>query len=614
MSFFRNIRSTITRSKSSSRDTSPVRNSRPGSVISSVTERRDSIDSRAESILNRSDTFILNSDQEDKNHSNTSTLEKKSKKSKVLSKFSTFTKRKKTPTPEQTSMEHHPSDNATNTYYKWKTEGSSNIDYDSLTDPFNFLYEQQSSLKSLQNGNIEPAVQRSNNSNNNNSTFDSSTYRKSKMPLHLKEQLEQLKTQTSTDLDETEENESDKYKTVTLNTFRKSFRDKFLQQQKDAPYNPAWFVKVESPAPTVNKTDKADDSVKQRRESKENRPDFFEFENENYRPQSRSPVRDRRTQHASRSSTRSPVKRNETFRVERNNEKVPTTTTTTTTTTAPSIRIEIKNSIAPNMPGRIVPVGVAKPMPSQYNTTQYKQQHKNVITTPTPMTTTTNISHISHKNAPLKTWLKPQTVSPSRNSNVTHSSGRFQTLVQMRNDANTSRQYSPHTTRNGALSTRIQLGGTTAAATTTTTAAPKLYTSATTTRYMPHISSTAVGNYELHKSHLTPTLQAVHKTQKPSPVQFSHKPKHTTYFGDTHLPQTMVNSAHYSGTCAFGSAAKISQTQALPQTRTTAVNRTAGSYLRHYQPLQQTSQQHQQQRVIVPLQRRSRSPIKMPWR
>ncbi|GBP97312.1 hypothetical protein EVAR_73861_1 [Eumeta japonica] len=64
MSFFRNLRSTITRGRSSSRDTTPVRTSRPGSVISSLhsggsSKRRDSIESRSDSLLNRSETFIL---------------------------------------------------------------------------------------------------------------------------------------------------------------------------------------------------------------------------------------------------------------------------------------------------------------------------------------------------------------------------------------------------------------------------------------------------------------------------------------------------------------------------------------------------------------------------
>ncbi|KAH8270452.1 hypothetical protein KR018_010237 [Drosophila ironensis] len=377
MSFFRTIRSTLSSSsrakssRSSSRDTTPVRSSsRPGSVISaagttgSASQRRDSV---ASSTLQRGDTFIMpNSEEEDPvgPQSNTSTLEKKSKKSKVFSKFSTFTKRKKTPSPEEVaSYEHHPSDTATNTYYKWRSDGADRLqDYDAQSDPFNFLYEQQSSLRARQTGDAGSGVHRqaSIGSNSNSSgSFDSSTYRRSKAPTHLREQLEQLKTHSNDDLledQQREEDEKEKYKTVTLNSFRKSFRDRLLQQQKETPHNPAWFVEVPA-QPAAGKSS-------ERRESKENRPDFLVFENDNYRPQSRSPLRDR----PSRSATRSPVKRNETFRVAQptmrhispSPEPIP----------APSIRIEIKNSISPHSPGRFVPVGVAKPMP----TTEYYAQ------------------------------------------------------------------------------------------------------------------------------------------------------------------------------------------------------------------------------------------------
>ncbi|KAH8320225.1 hypothetical protein KR067_006286 [Drosophila pandora] len=370
MSFFRNIRSSLSSSRakssrSSSRDTTPVRSSgsRPASVISAATatSRRDSI---ASSTLQRGDTFILpNSEEDVAPASNTSTLEKKSKKSKVFSKFSTFTKRKKTPSPEEVaSYEHHPSDTATNTYYKWRSDGADRLqDYDAQADPFNFLYKQHSSLRALQTGDSgSGGVHRQSSIGSNSSgSFDSSTYRKNKTPTHLREQLEQLKTHSNDDLledQQREEDEKEKYKTVTLNSFRKSFRDRLLQQQKEAPHNPAWFVEVPA-QPTAGKN-------LERRESKENRPDFLVFENENYRPTSRSPLRDR----PSRSATRSPVKRNETFRVTQSSlrhitpspEPVP----------APSIRIEIKNSISPHSPGRFVPVGVAKPMP----TTEYYAQ------------------------------------------------------------------------------------------------------------------------------------------------------------------------------------------------------------------------------------------------
>ncbi|XP_016999775.2 uncharacterized protein [Drosophila takahashii] len=374
MSFFRNIRSSLSSSsrakssRSSSRDTTPVRSagSRPGSVISGVgsttttTNRRDSTTS---STLQRGDTFILpNSEEEAGPASNTSTLEKKSKKSKVFSKFSTFTKRKKTPSPEEVaSYEHHPSDTATNTYYKWRSDGADRLqDYDAQADPFNFLYEQHSNLRALQSGGEPSGIHRQASIGSNSSgSFDSSTYRKSKTPTHLREQLEQLKTHSNDDLledQQREEDEREKYKTVTLNSFRKSFRDRLLQQQKETPHNPAWFVEV--PAKT------SATKPLERRESKENRPDFLVFDNENYRPQSRSPLRDR----PSRSATRSPVKRNETFRV--NQPSVRHMSPSPAPQPAPSIRIEIKNSISPHSPGRFVPVGVAKPMP----TTEYYAQ------------------------------------------------------------------------------------------------------------------------------------------------------------------------------------------------------------------------------------------------
>ncbi|XP_041564079.1 uncharacterized protein LOC108146707 [Drosophila elegans] len=372
MSFFRNIRSSLSSSsrakssRSSSRDTTPVRSgSRPASVISGVgsvgiASRRDSTTS---STLQRGDTFILpNSEEEAGPPSNTSTLEKKSKKSKVFSKFSTFTKRKKTPSPEEVaSYEHHPSDTATNTYYKWRSDGADRLqDYDAQSDPFNFLYEQHSNLRNLQSGADTTGIHRQASIGSNSSgSFDSSTYRKSKTPTHLREQLEQLKTHSNDDLledQQREEDEREKYKTVTLNSFRKSFRDRLLQQQKETPHNPAWFVEVPAPVASTKPLE--------RRESKENRPDFLVFDNDNYRPQSRSPLRDR----PSRSATRSPVKRNETFRVAQ--PSVRHMSPSPAPPSAPSIRIEIKNSISPHSPGRLVPVGVAKPMP----TTEYYAQ------------------------------------------------------------------------------------------------------------------------------------------------------------------------------------------------------------------------------------------------
>ncbi|KAH8307397.1 hypothetical protein KR044_011468 [Drosophila immigrans] len=443
MSFFRNIRSSLASAtsssrKSSSRDTTPVRScsSRPASVISS---RRDSTTS---STLQRGDTFILNASDEEQQRateSNSSTLEKKSKKSKVFSKFSTFTKRKKTPSPEEVaSYEHHPSDTATNTYYKWRSDGDRMLDYDAQTDPFNFLYEQQSSGHKSHRPQAGELQRPSSLGSNSSGSFDSSTYRKSKTPTHLREQLEQLKTQSSDDL--LEEDEREKYKTVTLSSFRKSFRDRLLQQQKEAPHNPAWFVEV-PPPPTA-----ATASHGRGLESKENRPDFLVFDNENYRPQSRSPLRDR----PSRSATRSPVKRNETFRVDQPmlRHRSPSASPTPPAN-ASSIRIEIKNSILPHSPGRLVPVGVAKPMP----TTEYYAQRllANSLARQPP----------SQHSSPGGKWHR----SPTRPSTTSHpaqrSSGRYQTTVHIGSESGGGKLASPPAPlpARGRAPTRVQLYG-----------------------------------------------------------------------------------------------------------------------------------------------------------
>lgn len=458
MSFFRNIRSSLASAtssrKSSSRDTTPVRsgNSRPASVISS---RRDSATS---STLQRGDTFILNGSDEEQQQrasdSNCSTLEKKSKKSKVFSKFSTFTKRKKTPSPEEVaSYEHHPSDTATNTYYKWRSDGDRMLDYDAHADPFNFLYEQQSGHKQrngAQSGSGGDSAsmhrQSSQGSSSSQGSFDSSTYRKSKTPTHLREQLEQLKTHSNDDL--LEEDEREKYKTVTLSSFRKSFRDRLLQQQKETPHNPAWFVEVPPPpaAPTGA-----------RRASKENRPDFLVFENENYRPQSRSPLRDR----PSRSATRSPVKRNETFRVAqptlRHMSPSPTPPTRRQQQQPPpasAIRIEIKNSILPHSPGRLVPVGVAKPMP----TTEYYAQRL--------LANSLAAGRVQQQaEIPSGKWYRSQQRSPARQSmpppaappsQQARSNGRYQTLVHIGSDSPSKLPTAP---ARGRAPTRVQLYG-----------------------------------------------------------------------------------------------------------------------------------------------------------
>ncbi|XP_017043337.1 uncharacterized protein LOC108089522 [Drosophila ficusphila] len=461
MSFFRNIRSSLSSSsrakssRSSSRDTTPVRSgSRPASVISGVgslgtTHRRDSTTS---STLQRGDTFILpNSEEETGNASNTSTLEKKSKKSKVFSKFSTFTKRKKTPSPEEVaSYEHHPSDTATNTYYKWRSDGADRLqDYDAQSDPFNFLYEQHSNLRTLQSGDSTGVHRQPSIGSNSSGSFDSSTYRKSKTPTHLREQLEQLKTHSNDDLledQQREEDEREKYKTVTINSFRKSFRDRLLQQQKETPHNPAWFVEVPAQQSNVKPLE--------RRESKENRPDFLVFDNDNYRPQSRSPLRDR----PSRSATRSPVKRNETFRVAQ--PSVRHLSPSPVTSPAPSIRIEIKNSISPHSPGRFVPVGVAKPMPTTEYYAHRLLANRTGITSPSPsqnhsQNSTQNPRWYRQQNSPTRLNLGHQHHQQNLNLNQQQKGGR--TLVHIGSDQGKGSGVNPPT--RGRAPTRVQLYG-----------------------------------------------------------------------------------------------------------------------------------------------------------
>lgn len=643
MSFFRNFRAK-TRSKSTSRDTTPVNmNSRPGSVISNTTThtlgsssaRRESVDSRTDSLLNRSDTFILNSDQEDKeskqNSSNSSTLEKKSKKSKVLSKFATFTKRKKTPTPEKSdSLEHHPSDNATNTYYKWKADGPTSahtLDYDSQSDPFNFLYEQHSSLKEMQQGSSSGSMHSSHSSNSSthNQPFDSSTYRKGKIPTQLKEQLSQLKTQTKPDLHEDEEltaeqeSAADKYKTVTLNSFRKSFREKFLLNQHNPPHNPAWFVEVEPPKTETH----------MRCESKENRPDFLVFDNDNYRPNSRSPVRDGK-ERTTRSNSRSPVKRNETFRMERptfdGTKGSPERHKGLQLSEVPSIRIEIKNSITPNMPSRMVPVGVAKPMLSPHNT---QESYQNATPRTNAVVTANAVQPIKqHKvggrdKSPLQNWGKPITVTPVRyptaaKLGTTTTSGRYQTLVQIRNEANakaapTQIQTQRSPVGRSRLSTRIQLGGTGGSP----TLQKRLNTPGTRHSLATPLQTGTLSSYELLKN--TPSLTTKSALDQQTPLRKLQQPKHT-YFGDAALHPANSNSGRNISTTTFS-------TGRTPVHSTIGGFGTASGYPTSVSRLQQPqvlraaggginyqNRTQQQQRVLVPTQRRSRSPIKIPWR
>lgn len=341
MSFLRNIRNSISRGGSSTRDSTP--NSRRSSSVDSNPNPKDPAEIRKVGEgLQRSETFTLEDDKG---------KEKTKKKEKVLSKFSTFTKRKKAAAPHPPMEEIQK-----NTYYKWRS-GIVADEEEAVRDPFNVLYEQPSSLKSDLSGHSDSGSHR------RSAHIDTATYRKNRVPRQLREQLDQMKNQP--DISEEVENDPDKFRTITINSFRKSFRDKFLATQNDVPHNPAWFVEVESP-PGGASADRG--SVKQ------SRPDVFVFENENYRPTSRSPGRNRTPLRTTsplrnkspirgeaghedklpvRSTARSAVKRTDTFKIER------------PLATEPSIRIEIKNSITPNQPGRLVPVGVAKPMPAQ---------------------------------------------------------------------------------------------------------------------------------------------------------------------------------------------------------------------------------------------------------
>ncbi|XP_016985197.1 uncharacterized protein LOC108048809 [Drosophila rhopaloa] len=577
MSFFRNIRSSLSSSsrakssRSSSRDTTPVRSgSRPASVISGVgsvvnaTGRRDSTTS---STLQRGDTFILpNSEEEAGPPSNTSTLEKKSKKSKVFGKFSTFTKRKKTPSPEEVaSYEHHPSDTATNTYYKWRSDGADRLqDYDAQADPFNFLYEQHSNLRNLQSGDSSGIHRQASIGSNSSGSFDSSTYRKSKTPTHLREQLEQLKTHSNDDLledQQREEDEREKYKTVTINSFRKSFRDRLLQQQKETPHNPAWFVEVPAEASSAKPL--------QRRESKENRPDFLVFDNDNYRPQSRSPLRDR----PSRSVTRSPVKRNETFRVTQ--PSVRHMSPSPAPTPAPSIRIEIKNSISPHSPGRLVPVGVAKPMPTTEYYAQRLLANRSSLRSPSPSQ--------SQSSRWYRQQSSPTRLSVGHQQQNPHLNLQQNTHFKQQQNHHYKQQQSPHLNlhqnshlhqqqssylqqqqQNPNLHQQQQKGG----------------------RTLVHIGS------DQGKVVAPPT-----RGRAPTRVQLygskpQSRPQPTTYFGGHYnAPVKPIPRASSTG----GPTVYLGRRE-VPMTRGTTNNNSTSAH------------------IAAPVPRRNRSPIKMPWR
>lgn len=376
MSFLRKVRNSISRGNSSTRDSTP--NSLRSSSIESqnnykntTNKRRDSTESRPDG-LQRSETFTIENDKE-------SILSNVKLTKKAKNKFGTYTRTRKTPDPSQSGGQGHEVKNNKGNYYAWES-GTVVDPAEAARDPFNFLYEQPSSLQSDLSGYSDGSTSRkqshSEHSSRNKQTqpIDSSTFKKNRVSRQLREQLEQLK--NPPEITEEIENDPDKFRTITINSFRRSFREKFLSKQNEVPHNPSWFVGVDPPpVPSEELSEKDQDRSSNK----------YAYDNEYYRPTSRSPVRHRtplqnmtsirnmspvRSKPPSapareispirevhpvpppRSAARSSVRRTETFRVERPPPE-------------PSIRIEIKNSISPNQPGRMVPVGVAKPMPSQ---------------------------------------------------------------------------------------------------------------------------------------------------------------------------------------------------------------------------------------------------------
>lgn len=272
--------------------------------------------------LQRSDTFTI---QEEINNPVNS---KSSHKPSVFEKFSTFTRKKKSPPKgavDQTSKHE-------GTYKRWPTPSDPAPVVD---DPFDILYIPQRPNS--------PPVTANSKKSPTRPAIDYGTYRKSKTSSQPREPLEDIRFDNEVKKFEYED-DRDKFRTVTINSFRKSFREKVLAQKNDEPYNPSWFVEIEPP-PKPKQTVTPIES----QERKSRPTDIFVFDNDNYRPTARSPVRKEYVSPPRKSS--SSVKRTDTFKIEREHPE-------------PSFRIEIKNSITSNEPGRLVPVGVAKPMPS----------------------------------------------------------------------------------------------------------------------------------------------------------------------------------------------------------------------------------------------------------
>ncbi|GBP97313.1 hypothetical protein EVAR_73862_1 [Eumeta japonica] len=414
------------------------------------------------------------------------------------------------------------------------------------------------------------------------SSFDSSTYRKSKIPTDFKKQLKILK----------EPEPENVFKNMFPN-FRRSFRDKFLQQQKETAYNPAWFVEVDTP-PEPEKN-----QLQHRDISKENRNDLLVFENENFRPGSRSPIRELHSRREPRNTTRSPVKRNETFKVERLSRFDQQAHKPKPEENAGSIHIEFKNSITPHIPGRMEPVGVAKPMPSQLSYNNYYRKSE--------------ISSQFELQQPNNQGSKPIQL------------GRFQTLVQIKDD---KIPITPTTvTTHNRLSTRIQLGNT------TSTYLDKKFNSET---QSPSFGKRYHSSQLLNESGRKPQpLKQTYFGETPHTAKISQIPINlssstsglrarqaaTTNYGSFKYQTPVLFASANSLTVLPASSTTTKTAAAQISTRTTTPAHSATniytssnnnvSYHKQYQ--QQPRQQQQQTRLAVTGQRRTCSPLKF-WR
>uniref|UniRef100_A0A1B0G398 Uncharacterized protein n=1 Tax=Glossina morsitans morsitans TaxID=37546 RepID=A0A1B0G398_GLOMM len=359
MAFFRNWRSSLPRGRDLPHDRTSTSGTKVGNK-QMVNESNGSPVSQIDVVPNRSETFILGEEGEGRSRSNISAIEmKKLKKSKLPVKFNTFTKRKKAPAvsaSDKRTSEGGPTDNVENNFEKWSKDG---LEQETKTAPYEFPFDEKSSQISLAcgNGSVKGTVSSA------TCHIDSSTYQKNTMSNALRQQFEQLKNMSTfvgnvdnfpEDVLKKGTDRSNKYKTVTLNNFRKSFRERFLQQDQRAPYNPSWFVEVE-PAEKTNQMPK--DS-----QFKKKRHDLIVFDNDNYNPEARAPVDDEngRTILANQSS----VKRHNTFKVQRPHSSQ--TKKSIPEMFKDTLHVEFKNSITPNRPGRVIPVGVAKPITSDY--------------------------------------------------------------------------------------------------------------------------------------------------------------------------------------------------------------------------------------------------------